>query len=311
MATSVRSRSRSTIPAHTGLGISRYDQVAGLLLATLLFFVCLTFVMFLIWLSSQLVRPTPAVPVTVLEDVGGGGSGTGPLSGGLGDLAQPDIGEVAATTEPAIAQALLLAAAVVAERTTEITTLEGDLTPGSGIGRGEGKGIGDGRGPGPGGPGTSAGIPAYDRWEIRMSAASLDEYARQLDYFGIELGVAGGGNPNVEYISKLAAPRPTVRVGNPRDERRLRFLHRSGELRRADRQLAEKAGVGTDGRVVFQFYSDALYQRLLALEAARRGPRRIVEVQRTVFGVKANGALYEIFVQDQQYLGPPAAKKGS
>jgi hypothetical protein len=204
---------------------------------------------------------------------------------------------------------MVAAAAVVSERATDLTVLDGDMTPGAGIGRGEGTGIGDGRGPGPGGPGTSDGVPVYERWEIRMSAASLDEYARQLDYFRVELGVAGGGNPNVDYIANLAAARPTVRVGIPRDERRLRFLHRSGELRQADRQLAAKAGVNAEGRVVFQFYDENMYRRLLTLEAAHRGTRRIAEVRRTIFGVKKTGALYEFFVIDQHYLGPPAAKK--
>ena len=75
--------------------------------------------------------------------------------------------------------------------------------------------MGDGRGKGPGGPGTSDGIPAYERWEIRMSAANLDEYAKQLDFFKVEIGVAGGGSPNVDYVSNLAAAKPTVRVGDP------------------------------------------------------------------------------------------------
>ena len=310
MATTTLLRSQHDAPASGGLGVSRYDQVAGLLLATLLFLGCITLVMFLIWLSNRTIRVAVAVPVTVLEDVGGGGSGSGPLSGGIGELEQPDVSEVAVTTdEPAVEQALVAAASVVAERASELTVLDGDMTPGSGIGRGEGTGIGDGRGPGPGGPGTSDGVPVYERWEIRMSAASLDEYARQLDYFRVELGVAGGGNPNVEYISNLAAAKPKVHVGNPRDERRLRFLHRSGELRQADRQLAKKAGVDTEGRIVFQFYDDALYKRLLTLEAARRGTRRIAEVRRTIFGVKKSGALYEFFVIDQHYLGAPATKK--
>jgi hypothetical protein len=309
MATTTIDRSHAGPRSAGTLGVSRYDQVAGMLLATLLFFACVTLVMFLIWLSSRAVRVAVAVPVNVLEDVGGGGSGSGPVSGGIGDLEQPDVNEVAATAEPAVEQSMVAAAAVVSERATDLTVLDGDMTPGAGIGRGQGTGIGDGRGPGPGGPGTSDGVPVYERWEVRMSAASLDEYARQLDYFRVELGVAGGGNSNVDYISNLAAARPTVRVGNPRDERRLRFLHRSGELRQADRQLAAKAGVNTEGRVVFQFYDENMYRRLLTLEAARRGTRRIAEVRRTIFGVKKTGALYEFFVIDQHYLGAPAAKK--
>jgi hypothetical protein len=81
------------------------------------------------------------------------------------------------------------------------------------------------------------------------------------------------------------------------------FLHRWGELRAAERQLAEKAGVKTDGRVVFQFYSDATYRKLLELEAARKGNRRIRDVRKTIFGVKSNRGQFEFYVIDQQYLG--------
>jgi len=259
--------------------------------------------LFFIWLASRKLWSPSAVPVMVLEDVGGGGSGSGPVSGGLGDLEAPSLDDVAARTELSVEQAIGSVAAVVASQSADLDILEGDTTPGAGIGQGEGTGIGDGRGKGPGGPGTSDGVPAYERWEIRMSAASLENYARQLDFFKVELGVAGGGNPNVDYISNLSADKPKVRVGNPKDEKRLRFLQRSGELRLADRQLASKAGVPTDGRIVFQFYDQSTYQMLLQLEAVRKGNRRIAEVRKTVFGVKDNGGKYEFFVIDQQYLG--------
>jgi hypothetical protein len=119
----------------------------------------------------------------------------------------------------------------------------------------------------------------------------------------VELAVAGGGSPNVDYVSNLSAASPTVRTGDPKDEHRLRFLHRSGELRAGDRQLAEKAGVRTEGRIVFQFYDQATYRLLLGLEAAAKGNRRIKDVRRTVFGVRSAGGKYEFYVIEQQYLG--------
>jgi hypothetical protein len=274
-----------------------------MLLSALIVLGVATVMLFFVWLANRKLSLRPAIPVMVLEDVGGGGSGSGPLSGGLGDLEAPSLDDVAAQPEPSVEQAIGSVASVVASRSADLDILEGDNTPGSGIGHGEGTGIGDGRGKGPGGPGTSDGVPAYERWEIRMSAASLDNYAKQLDFFKVELGVAGGGNPNVDYISNLSADKPKVRVGNPKDEKRLRFLQKSGELRQADRQLATKAGVQIDGRIVFQFYDQSTYQTLLALEAVRKGKRRIAEVRRTVFGVKDNGGRYEFFVIDQQYLG--------
>jgi hypothetical protein len=303
MATTSAHRPSRLEPHSGGLRVSRYDQVSSTLVAAVIVLGVVTLMMFLVWLSSRVLWVAPAVPVTVLDDVGGGGSGSGPYSGGEGELQEPSSDEFGAPTAPPVEQSIGAIASVVAARTDDLEVLEGDTTPGSGIGHGVGTGIGDGRGKGPGGPGTADGIPAYERWELRMSAASLDEYAKQLDFFRVELGVVGGGNPNVEYVSKLSTEKPTVRVANPKDERRLRFLHRSGELRQADKQLATKAGVRTDGRIVFQFYDQQMYQTLLALENARKGNRRIAEVRRTVFGVKAAGGRYEFYVIDQQYLG--------
>jgi hypothetical protein len=298
------STSNSVSHTRTGaLGVSRYDQVWSTLVASVIVLGCATFVMFLIWVSGRVFWVKPPVPVTVLEDVGGGGSGSGPFAGGQGELEAPSNEDFGPATASPVEASIGAIAAVVAGRSADLEVLEGDTTPGSGIGKGEGTGMGDGRGKGPGGPGTADGIPAYERWEVRMSAASLDEYARQLDYFRVELGVAGGGNPNVEYITKFSASSPTVRTGDPKDERRLRFLHRSGELRQEDRQLAAKAGVRTDGRIVFQFYDQEMYTALLALENARKGNRRIAEVRRTIFGVRETmGGGYEFFVIDQQYV---------
>ncbi len=295
-ASSVPSRHRPT-PSAGGLGVSRYDQVAGLLVAVLLVFGLVTFMMFLIWLSSQLFWVRAAAPVTMLEDVGGGGSGQ--LQAGEREMEEPNPEELQELTDPPVEQSLESIASIVNVEAVQLEALEGNV----GLGTGEGTGTGDGKGAGPGGPGTSDGIPAWERWEVRMRAESDAEYARQLDFFKIELGVAGGGNPNVDYISNLSSAKPTVRHGDPKNEKRLNFLHRSGELRQADRRLAAKAGVKTDGRVVFQFYDQQTYQLLLSLEAAKKGNRRIKEVLRTVFAVRGSAGRYEFYVVEQQYIG--------
>ena len=46
-----------------------------------------------------------------------------------------------------------------------------------------------------------------------------------------------------------------------------------------------------------------MYRTLLGLEAARKGNRRISEVRRTVFGIRAVGSRYDFYVIEQQYLG--------
>jgi hypothetical protein len=221
------------------------------------------------------------------------------MAAGEREFEEPNPEEINEVLDPPIEQTLESIASVVSTEAPQLDAVEGSTS----LGSGEGDGTGDGRGKGPGGPGTEDGIPAYERWEVRMSATSLDEYARQLEFFGVELGVAGGGNPNVEYISKLTAPKPDVRRGDPKAEKRLRFLHRSGELRQADRQLAARAGVQTDGRVVFQFYSEQMYKTLLQLEYDRKGKRTISQVRKTIFGVRGTGGRYEFFVIEQHYLG--------
>ena len=280
----------------SGMNVSRYDQVSGMLVAVLIILGFITVMMFLIWLSTRVFWVEPPVPVTLL-DVGGGGSGQ--VAGGERDFEEPNPEEINEVVDQPIEQTLESIVSVVSTQAPQLDAVEGSTS----LGSGQGEGTGDGRGKGPGGPGTEDGIPAYERWELRMSAANLDEYARQLEFFGVELGVAGGGNPNVEYISKLTAPKPTVRRGDPKAERRLRFLHRSGELRKADRELAARAGIPTDGRVVFQFYSQQMYQTLLQLEYDRKGKRTISQVRKTVFGVRGSGGRYEFFVIEQHYLG--------
>lgn len=284
-------------PRNANLRVSTYDQVSGMLVAVLCISTFIVGMMFLIWFSSQVWLPKPAVPVMVLEDVGGGGSGTG---SGMGSAEQqfeePPAEELAEVVEPKLEETLDAISLAVTPQVAELTMYEP-----SSFGNGEGTGRGDGRGPGPGGPGTSDGIPAWERWEVRLNASTTEEYAKQLDFFKIELAVAGGGNPNVTYVSNVTADKPKVRVGNPKEEKRLRFMHRSGQLRDADRRLVTKAGVDPNGKVVFQFYSPETYTNLLTLENIAKGQRRIAEVRRTVFGVKASGGRYEFFVISQDF----------
>ena len=298
--------SRNSTPNTTStLEVSRYDQVAGSLVSVLIVMGVLTFAMFLLWVATRTIRVQTAVPIKPLEDVGGGGFGDTLLPG----MQQREFFEPTSEELPlpqtmdtpnvaSIADSLAAVSTVVSGEAQTLDYLEG---PSVGSGRGEGEGMGDGRGKGPGGPGTSDGIPAWERWEVRVSAERIEDYKRYLDFFGVEIGVAGGGSPNVDYLKDFTKGKGTKRVGLPKDERRLRFMHRSGQLREADRQLAAEAGIPTAGRVVFQFYSKQMYDQLLTLENARMGSHRIIQVRRTVFGVKTVGQRFEFYVISQEY----------
>src|SRR5688572_30884090 len=152
MATSSSRASLRPGPTAGGLSVSRYDQVSSMLVSSVIVLGSATLVMFLIWLSGRVFFVTPPLPVTVLEDVGGGGSGSGPFAGGQGELEAPTSDEFGPATASPVEQSIGAIAAVVAGRSSDLEVLEGDTTPGSGIGTGEGTGVGDGRGKGPGGP---------------------------------------------------------------------------------------------------------------------------------------------------------------
>src|SRR5437773_8219180 len=137
---------------HAGsLRVSRYDQVAGILLSTLMVFGSVTVLMFFVWFSSRLVWEAKAVPVTVLEDVGGGGSGA--ALGSEQQFEEPSPAEVRQTAaEPvSVEQTLNSVSTVVAAKAPDFDAIYGSPS----VGSGEGMGKGDGKGKGPGGPGTS------------------------------------------------------------------------------------------------------------------------------------------------------------
>ena len=98
------------------LRVSRYDRVAGTLLSSLLVFGSVTVLMFFVWLSSRLVWEAKAVPVTVLEDVGGGGSGT--ALGSEQQFEEPSPGEVRQTAaeQVSLEQTLSAVSTVVAAK---------------------------------------------------------------------------------------------------------------------------------------------------------------------------------------------------
>jgi len=269
----------------------------------LMLFGTITMLMFLIWLSSQFRWEQRAVAsVQPLEDVGGGSKGDN-LSEDR-DMEVPGMDEMPELAEPIVTHSLDSITQVVASQDLVMDTFGGK----GGFGEGKGTGIGDGEGEGFG-PGTKKGIPAWERWEVRFSATDEDLYKRQLDFFGIEFGIAGGGIPTVDYVKDFRKNPPTVRTAqNPKLEKRIRFLYRDGRLKQLDREIAQKAGVNVDGRVVFQFYPQPMYTQLLTLENEKMRPRSISEVLRTVFGIRPAGNGFQFYVIRQDYRSPGPAK---
>ena len=166
-------------------------------------------------------------------------------------------------------------------------------TPGSAAGTGR-RALGSGPG--------SGGIPREQRWFIRYAdRVSSDEYARQLDFFKIELGVLQPTGQLV-YVSNVSQPKPTTRVSKSgAGEKRLYMTWQSGERRVADEALFKKAGVNVAGGILFHFYP-ADTERLLATLEQRYANRKPDEIRRTYFVVVKKGRGYDFVVTRQTYI---------
>lgn len=275
------------------LDVSAQERASSLVLALLFILGFIVLIMFAIWLSTR-IKYNIAVPVTIVEDLGGGGSGNG-TPGAEQQLEEVSPEEVKDLQEVSVEQTLQAVTDAVSTQAVNLDAFEGGA---SGFGTGEGTGTGDGRGPGPGGKGTATQLPD---WEVRFNATTIELYAAQLDFFGIELGAIGGGKKTVDYASKLAQPNPVTRTAPGDAEKRRYLVWRKGPLAAADKSLLQKAKIDTNGRIVLQFLPEPVETQMRTLEAQHAKGKKLNEIRRTVFGVKGTPGQYEFYVLEQDY----------
>ncbi|MCA9082089.1 MAG: hypothetical protein KDA58_16120 [Planctomycetaceae bacterium] len=164
--------------------------------------------------------------------------------------------------------------------------------PGSADGTGR-RGLGNGPGQG--------GVPAEQRWFIQYAdQASLDEYAKQLDFFGIEMGALLKGG-QLSYMTGMSGSPKTRTATSGKGESRLYMTWQGGTRREADEKLFQKASINARGAVLFHFYPKQTEQMLLQLEY-NYAKRSAKEIRRTYFVVVKKGNGYAFVVTRQTYL---------
>lgn len=143
-------------------------------------------------------------------------------------------------------------------------------------------------------------------WEILFAdGITQQEYARQLDYFGIEIAAVSKSG-RVEYITRLMEQRPEHRTGQRGDDPRLRIGWKSGVLVAADRRLLRKAGIASADKELTHYFPPDLQEQLQQLEIEYAG-RASRDIERTRFQIQPvdDGNGYEFVVIDQV---PPKAE---
>ncbi|GIW92624.1 MAG: hypothetical protein KatS3mg110_0665 [Pirellulaceae bacterium] len=277
------------------LRVTAYDKVAAWLVALLVLVGLTATVLFIIWLTTVLVFHRVAKPIQMIQYPGRGDHAAGferdPEPPGLEEI---DLQLEQPSLEASLEAVTDLASTVAASLDTFATD---SLLTAHGTGRG------DSRPPGPEGEGDDV-IPPWERWEIRYAAGNLEEYARQLDFFGIELG-AVGGSKFVDYAYQLSRNPPSRRQGSGKDEKRVYLTWRTGSLREFDEQLLARAGIPTAGRIVMQFLPEAVYNELHRLEFENAQGRPPQEWLRTIFGVRPARGGYEFYIISQTFRPPP------
>jgi hypothetical protein len=232
------------------------------------------------------------------ESTGAGPGGAAGIAGRRGGrFAGCDASEAETPSEQTEIEATLEAAVELSDAAAQQVQQQFDVGIQSTGKPGSAKGTG--RAPLGFGPGTG-GLPREQRWFVRFGdRAAVDEYARQLDFFKIELG-ALLPDGRLAYLSKLSTPKPQARfVQTGANEKRLYMTWQGGERRGADVELFKRAGIDiTAETTVFHFYPPELESRLATLEKEYRN-KNVKQIRRTYFSVDTEGAGYKLKVTRQ------------
>jgi len=267
--------------------------MAGLLVALLALLGFAVVLLFLVWLTSLLKFKNEPPPVEFLELAGRGAAALGVAR----DLEEPGMEELADVIEPQVSETLEAVTDVVSTQAGAMEAFDGNAAM-----MGTGSGLGDSRGAGPGGEGTLDVVPPWERWQIRWSTNSVASYAKQLDHFGVQLGLVGGGRSEIEYAFNLSKAKPdTSSAPDSSNEKRLNFNYAGGPMVEMDLKLLARAGWNTRNRQSLQFFPQGTADQLLRAELTAADGRTEDQILKTVFGIRGSEGNYEFYVIDQQF----------
>jgi hypothetical protein len=285
-------------PDSISLRASRFDQVASLLLALLLIVGVMVVGLFIVWLTATIVFHKEG-RVRVWDVVG-----TTPFPDPRDvPFEPPSQEEVPELIEPQVEPSVV----ELADAASQVAKIDHKRSDSDKTGPGQDGPGGPNRPMGPPSDGPIA-IPRWERWEIRFESSSIEAYARQLDFFKIELGSAGGGRSQIDYAYNLVKTRPDSRIGPGNKEQRLYMTWRGGTLLQFDKQLLARAGINTTNRVVLQFYPEEVEKQLAQIEkdnADQRG-KTLPEYLKTVFRVERSGSDWRFIVVEQRFRPAPS-----
>lgn len=289
-------------PPQPVMGTTQYDKASAGMIAAVAGLLGLTALLVAVWFTNRIPAPPEPVPFEIVEMPGGYEDGspdeTMELESPEEEVPDPAIAETV-EEQTQIQEMLETIVELSDSASQEVETLKSDQSANSGqVGSASGTG---GRPLGMGG-GGKGGIGREQRWRIKFDDADLETYAKQLDFFKIELG-ALFKDGRLVFIKDMSKPRPAQRVVQTgKGEDRLYMTWRGGSRKKADASLFKKAGVANpETAMLMHFYAPETEQLLARTEVAYRN-RKSTEIRSTYFSVRKDGPGYKFVVTSQSYL---------
>lgn len=291
-------------PTHTQpvMGTTQYDKASAGMIAAVAGLLGLTALLIAVWFTNRIPAPPEPVPIEIIEMPGGFEDGNPDDSPELEspeeEIPDPAIAETS-DDQSEIQEMLETIVELSDSASQQVETIQSEASANSGkVGSASGSG---GRPLGMGGSGKG-GFSRAQRWRIKFDDGDLVTYAKQLDFFKIELG-ALFKDGRLVFIKDMSRPTPAKRqVQTGKGEERLYMTWKGGARKKADASLFKKAGVANaESAMLMHFYAPETEQLLARTEIAYRN-RKSSEIRSTFFSVRKDGAGYKFVVTSQSYL---------
>lgn len=289
-------------PPQPVMRTTQYDKAYAGMIAAVAGLLGLTALLVAVWFTNRLPAPPEPVPIEIVEMPGGFEDGEPDESLELESPEEevPDPAIAETTDEQSQIEEMLETIVELSDSASqEVDTIESESSKNTGQ---VGSASGTGKRPLGMGGGGKGGFPREQRWRIKFDDGDLETYAKQLDFFKIELG-ALFRDGRLVFIKNLSSPNPTQRVVQTgAGEDRLYMTWRGGSRKQADASLFKKAGVpNASNAMLMHFYAPETEQLLARTEIAYRN-RKSDEIRSTYFSVRKDGAGFKFVVTSQSYL---------
>ena len=271
---------------------SSYDAVNAFLISSILIVGTLVSILFMMWLT-MLFNDRSRDSTVFIPDPSFGNEKP---EGFEDDIFEPGVEEFPEVETPQLADAIEAITEAVSSVEANLEARDGDAAE-----MGKGRGFGSREG----GPGTGnfKGVPEHQRWKIEYDTANITEYASQLSFFEIDIGVISKTSNDVVRIADPGDSPQVIESNRETENKSLYFIHEKQRLQRWDESLARKNGVDLENRFTVQFYPESTRAILRQVEGqylAQEG-KVVGQVRRTRFKVVEDASGFQFQITDVEY----------